>query len=444
MNIYQRVWNGFIDTAFGAVIARRVELAVKAIDRVTDTPFNQQAQIYDRFEYDRSKVLERVIEAVRENPMARRIVSIMTQYVVGGGVEIVVENERAEAFLMKFWRHRLNRMDVRLPVLCDELGSSGNLFIVLTTDAAGMSYLRCVPTFNIAEIKTANNDVEQEQEYIEKLRYGQDEPARWQAYNPANDNRGESGDFAPVMLHYAVNRAAGALWGESDLAPGLKWLIRHTQWLEDRVRLNHFRQLFLFVVRSALKGEARKRREHELNANPPKAGSILVTGDDEEWGILHPQLDSFEASEDGLNVKKMVSAGVGYPLHFLAEPEGTNRTTAEFSGGPTFRQFEQRQKYFLWIVQDILEIVLERRRKVSAYGLNDVEISVRGGDMSVRDNTNLADAARKVWPVMNGLHEKELISDEELLRMVYRFSGEQVDVEQLLKQAKEGEHGETA
>ena len=74
--------------------------------------------------------------------------------------------------------------------------------------------------------------------------------------------------------------------------------------------------------------------------------------------MIQPQLSSQEAGEDGLAVKRMVAAGAGIPLHFLAEPESATRTTAEFAGGPTFRRYEQRQKFFLWMLEDLTRMVL--------------------------------------------------------------------------------------
>ena len=54
------------------------------------------------------------------------------------------------------------------------------------------------------------------------------------------------------MLHYAINRPVGAQWGESDLAPVLRWLSRYAAWLEDRARLNRFRNSFPYVVTAAI------------------------------------------------------------------------------------------------------------------------------------------------------------------------------------------------
>ncbi len=76
----------------------------------------------------------------------------------------------------------------------------------------------------------------------------------------------------------------------------------------------------------------------------------------ETWSVIQPNLASQEAGEDGLAIKRMIAAGAGLPLHFLAEPESATRTTAESAGGPTFRHFEQRQRHFLWMLSDLARI----------------------------------------------------------------------------------------
>jgi len=148
-------------------------------------------------------------------------------------------------------------------------------------------------------------------------------------------------------------RHKSAFWwsmGESDLAPQLRWLARYANWLEDRARLNRYRTAFLYNVKSKFSSEAeRLSRQAQLNSVPPSPGSILVTDENETWSVIQPTLASADANEDGLSLKKMIAAGTGLPLHFLAEPESATRTTAEAAGGPTFRRFEQRQRYFMWL-----------------------------------------------------------------------------------------------
>ncbi len=400
----------------------------------------------DRLIPDRQTLLEQSLEAWRLNPLARRLIELTTQYVVGSGVSLRCKHAPTARFLEAFWNHPLNRMAVRICEWCDELSRSGNLFVLLSTDSAGMSYVRAVPASEVAEIQHRPNDVDQETAVLPRPTLEQPQPRPWPVYDAESDAPGPEGGFPTVVLHYAVNRPAGALWGEPDLAPVLRWLSRYANWLEDRARLNRFRTAFLYVVRARFTSESeRLARQQKLNAAPPSPGSILVTDESESWEVIHPRLESDEANTDGLALKKMIAAGAGLPLHFLAEPESATRTTAEAAGGPTYRRFEQRQAYFLWLLADVLRAVVNRRalaeHAVNGRGRVDAQarLEVHGADLSSRDNLQLGLAARHIIGVLAQLRDRGLIDDAEMLRLTYRFFGEVADVNDLLARGRSGD-----
>jgi hypothetical protein len=198
------------------------------------------------------------------------------------------------------------------------------------------------------------------------------------------------------------------------------------------------------VVQAKFASEAqRKARQTALNAAPPQPGSILVADENETWSAIHPRLESADAEKDGLAIKKMIAAGAGVPMHFLAEPEGTTRTTAEAAGGPTYRRMEQRQQFFLWVMQDLLTIALARRAKVDKKINVAAELSVTGADISSRDNSSLSQAAYYMITVLDDMRDRKLISNDEFLRLIYRFFGETIDAAEMLKKAAtEGKQGE--
>jgi len=374
----------------------------------------------DRHAYDRQQVMADCLDAWRFNPLARRIVELTSQYVTGGGMAPRSSDVATQAFLGEFWNHPLNRMDARLSELSDELARSGNLFLLLSADANGMSYLRVVPSADIDRIESRSNDVEQEVAYF-TCPNADGEVTRYAAFMPWQG----ASELAPVMLHYAINRPAGAQWGEPDLAPILRWLSRYAAWLEDRVRLNRFRNAFMYVVKARFANEsARSTRQLQLSANPPGPGSVLVTDENEEWSVLSPHLEALDASSDGLAIKKMIAAGAGLPLHFLAEPESSTRTTAEAADTATLRRFEQRQHFMQWMLADLLRAVVARRALVDSRIDPHAEIRILAGDISARDNQSLAEAGHKVAEVAQSLYGQGLIDKEEMLRLIYRFLGE--------------------
>ena len=427
MSIFDRVFKNQIDQAVKA----RLAVAENQDTFLIGTRSMSQSD-RDRFSYDREEILSQSLEAWRVNPLARRIVELTTQY-VAGGLSINCKGDLESKFFADFWDHRLNRMGTRVYELADELTRTGNLFVLLSTDAAGMTYLRVMPATHIEKIIPRPNDIEQPLFFKPKADIENLNPDLIRAYDPLND-----ANDLKVMLHYTINRPAGAQWGESDLAPMLVWLSRYSNWLQDRARLNRFRNAFLYVVQAKFASEAqRKARQNALNASPPKPGSLLVAGESEEWKVLSPRLESADAEKDGLALKKMISAGAGIPLHFLAEPESATRSTAEAAGGPTFRRYELRQKYFLWLLSDILRVALTRRARLDRKLNPAVEFSITGSDINTRDNGKLAQAAYYMINVLADLKDRDLISNAEFLRVVYRFFGETVDAEDMLQKAKE-------
>ncbi len=59
-------------------------------------------------------------------------------------------------------------------------------------------------------------------------------------------------------------------------------------------------------------------------------------------------------------------------------------------------------------------------------------ITLHGADISARDNLAMAQAGEKIGPLFEALHRDGLIDAREYLRVVYRFVGEEADLDALL------------
>jgi hypothetical protein len=135
-------------------------------------------------------------------------------------------------------------------------------------------------------------------------------------------------------------------------------------------------------------------------------------------------------------LKKMIAAGSGNPMHYLAEPETNNRATAESAGGPTFRHYQQRQAFVTWLLADVARVVVARRARVDPGVDAGAAITVTADDISARDNGELATAAAAIAGTLLPLRDRQVIDDAELLRLVYKFAGEVADVPELLRRGR--------
>jgi len=385
----------------------------------TDSTFypgsNISSLYRDRYDYDRQTILAECLRAWRVNPIARRIVKLYTQFIIGEGITVESDHKATNDYLKLWWEHPLNNFGQQCMDWCDELTRSGNMFFLCTLDqVSGMLFVRAVPADQVAEIISQPNDILQEVAY-KPTEQGRDP---WLALDRTMPQ-------VNFMLHYAMNRPVGVAWGEPDLAPMLSWIGRYSSWLEDRARLNRFRFSWLIVWKRKWENEAAKRAKSlELAANPPAPGSWLLLDENETVEMPNPNLESADAEKDGLALKKMIALGAGIPPHYLAEPESSTRTTAEAAGTPTFRGLEQSQTFFLNMIRSLAVLAVTLRKQYDRRVNPASQIKAKGPDITERDNSSLALAVSRIYPAMSELFDREGIDEHELLRVVYRMAGE--------------------
>jgi hypothetical protein len=395
---------------------KRTTLSVIEVDDSITLGRRQWEQNFrDRLSYEREKMLTQAMNTWRSNPIARRIIELTTEFTVGNGMRFTCPHPAAEAFLQAFWSHPLNALDEQIPEWADEAWRSGDLFILFSLDAGGMPYVRAIPSENITEIQRRENDYRQEVAYLRG--FADQEP--YAAYDP--ETAQES-----FVLHFPLNRPVGACFGESDLVPLLYWIDLYRAWLEDRARQNHFRQQFAYVLQRKFASQAEKDAYLRSFSRqiPRQTGGVLLLDPEESLTTVFPNLAAYEAGEDGLALKRMIATGAGIPLHYLAEPEGSTRTTAEAAGTPAFRRFKRRQEYLCLVVRRVLEVALSLRRRVEVHIPAQVPVEVSAADVTERDNATLALAAQRIVSALAPLYNAKLMDAGELLRLVYRFIAE--------------------
>jgi hypothetical protein len=376
----------------------------------------------DRLSYDRKKILDQAINAWRSNPIARRVVQLTTEFVIGDGLAFQTTNARANKFLTEFWNHPLNNLTEQLPEWADEAWRTGDLFILFSVDEGGMIYVRALPSESIGVIQTAEND------YRQELLYKRDEQDEnpWPSLSLSKSGFGFGEGGGGAVLHFPLERAIGASFGESDLAPVLYWIGLNRQWLEDRARLNYFRQMFSFILQRPFTSQAEKEKYmRDFAAKlPKKSGGVLGLDPNESLTALFPNLAAFEAGADGLALKRMIAIGAGIPLHYLAEPEESTRTTAEAAGTPTFKHFKHRQNYLSNVLLGVLCTALTIRHQYDSHITPSTDIHITVSDITERDNSILALALQRFVTGFAPIYNAKLVDENEFIRLVYRFLAE--------------------
>ena len=372
------------------------------------------------------KLYDDALAAWRKNPIAKRIVDITTDFVVGDGITLSAEGQALNRFVTRWWHHPQNNMDLRVADLCDELARAGDLFISLHRNPEdGISYARPVPKDLIVDVETAANDWEREIAYYEAQPIG--DPRKWLSpHHPA------AADSQQVMLHYAVNRVIGASLGESDLASMLVWLRRYSHMLEDRVRLHWAVRAFLWMVTVPTKLVDAKK---EMYSSPPESGTVIVKDHEEHWSPVTPLLRAGDAANDLKAVKRMASTASGFPPHWMSDPENINLATAQAMTEPAVRHLRRRQLYVRHLLQDMAYWSALRAWQIGKLRARPerARISVELPDISRGDNLRLASAARQLAAATRAMREqmgagRSPTFERLTLALMMRFLGEPLNM----------------
>lgn len=364
----------------------------------------------DRANWSRKDLLTQCFNTWRSNPIAKRLVDITTEFVIGDGLGFRSANKRADKFIKRMANDPLNDFESQIPEWCNETWRGGDLFLVGKADAGGMTYWRGFPAEGIQQIITKNNDYRQPVFF----QTGGIEGDGFPAYQKGMEKGTE------FMLHFPLNRAVGSVFGESDLASVVYWIGLYQQWLQDRATINYFRSLFSWIVKKAFAND--KEKEAYIKTAPqPKPGSILYIDPDEEWEPKAPSLDARDAEKDGLAIERMIAIGFQVPMHYLAQPEGSTRTTAEAAGTPTFKRFKARQKFIVKALTRVLEVSWEI---YSPSKSDSVTFEIDESDITEKDNAQLALGVQRIVTAFMPLYNAKMVDYKEFMRLVYRFLAE--------------------
>lgn len=396
---------------------------------------------YDRPAGEYQQQYRDALQAWRDNPLAKRIISITTSYVVADGISLTSEDKALNKFIEEFWGHELNqRVLGDLEALSDELARAGDLFFLLFQNPVnGMSYVRPVIKDSITKIETNPDDYMREWVFTETPPEAAPTSSRtwYGVHHP------QAAAQEVVMLHYAVNRPLGALMGESDLGPILKWLSRYSTMLTDRGKLNKAMRFFYWLISVPEKDVTATQARY---AAPPAEGSIVVKSQNEKWEAVAPDLKAADAANDLKGYRAYINVGTPFPPFWLGEEQAGGISSQAEMKAPAERFLLRRQKFFTWMLCDITLQAYKRgdNPPLPTDNINKL-FNVLVAEVSRDDNNQLATASKEFATAskeLMALYPKSSTLKSVLLDLWFKFAGEPQDEKVISSVLKESENAQ--
>lgn len=360
-----------------------------------------------------------------QNPMAYRILELLSDFVVGDGFTWSAKDPEVAAIVEKHWEDPDNAWDLTQFDRYMELIMFGTWAPkAFVTPANG--HVKICPTDPnwIAEVIPDKDIIGK----VSALRItrptadgsGQDEV--WKVVARDTDPVSPtSGRMVGSVFYFAINKLSFTHTGFSELFRLADWLDAFDQFVFSLLERINFLNAHLYdiTIKGAEKPEI-DARIAELEDNPPQAGGFRVHNEEETWDTVTPEMNAAEVQAVADIIKMLILGSVGIPPHWFADPEGTNRATAEQMNSPLMRKMRRKQAQWSAIVKSILDfqvdqaIIAGRLSATMPDGTpRDLTVEVQPPDVSSKDIAQFITTLEKLTNTLAGAIAEGFIKRED-------------------------------
>jgi hypothetical protein len=358
----------------------------------------------------------------RSNPMARRIIEMMTDFTVGAdGLSIEAGTDKVQEVIDEFWEDPRTHWDLRNRDLVRDLGIYGELAMrKFVNDKSGRMRLGVIDVARIRDVKPDPDDmlVDKTLCLANRLELGTIDEVPLIVYDDLSDPTNPS--WVGDAFYFAVNRVIGQHRGTPDLFALADYIDGYDQLLFNAMERTGLINAFVYDV--TLEGADDTAIENWKRKYPeaPRPGSVRVHNDKEKWGDVSPALGNADVITIGREVKNMSLGGAGLPEAWFAQGDSANRATLDAQSDPTYRMLQSRQKYVRAMFERMIGVVLYEAQQASRLADSEdlTDFKVNMPDLSSTDTATISSALPQVTTAIVAAMGESLI-DRKSARSVF-------------------------
>lgn len=302
------------------------------------------------------RMLEVTWYLYEQNPFARRLVTLMTDLILGEGIDVVAQDERIKQQLELTWTHPSNTFATRIREFHNFLSLAGELFLpVVTNPFTGRPVLGFIDPYQVKYVTPDQNNVLMPDSFTLK----------GDASTGGNDGKTfkvirtnpMTGRLEGDAFFFAVNRLPNSMRGRSDLLPLADWLDLYDQYMFGEVERLNLLSSFVWDYTVMTSDEALlKKKAAEFPT--PRPGMVFTHNDKESLVAQTPDLQATDRSEVAKLLRLHIAGTMGFPLSYLGDIDA-NHATVDAQNDVMLKTPSARQKEFGQIIRQIAQFVIE-------------------------------------------------------------------------------------
>lgn len=378
------------------------------------------------------KMLRMVYFLWIQNPMARGIIELKKDYVVGDGLSYTAEDEKVKEALDRFWNDPVNNWRTKIHRKVRELILYGEqIWPAFVQDHTGRLRLGYVDPLNVKKVVVDPLNVEVPIGVILKSGHGIRD-IRLRTVLPGLDYEQDLSGPAIAerekfidgeTFYFAINKLSNATRGISDILPIVDILDAYDRLQFTRAEKVEISGRYFFdcLVKGASEEEIKEFQKSDAG-QLPKDGSTKYHNESVEWNTVAPDLKAQDFDHDMKRLKNYILAGVGLPEHFFGEGGDVNRATALEMGTPVNKRLRSLQDEVEAIFEVLFREVIHLGKVAGTIPSGaDETFVVTFPELDVKDLVKHADAFGKTVTALGSALMDEVISVEEYREMMKKL-----------------------
>ncbi|ABF42408.1 hypothetical protein Acid345_3407 [Candidatus Koribacter versatilis Ellin345] len=374
-------------------------------------------------------------------PMGKRIVEIITSYVVGEGFNVVAKDPAVQEIIDRFWKDPINDFERSLRDYSNDISAFGEICLpVAVNPVDGFVRMGWIDPIEIDAIEyqpmmTAFGETTITVPAFVRLKkkIGELQPQRLQIVHTDEDPNSETfGQLVGDCFFFAVNKSKAASRGLSDLFCLADWLDVLDQMIFDFADRARFLNMWVWdVTLSGADDKRVKEFNRDLTKAPPRQGGVLTHNEAVKIEAKTPDMKGQDFSAGAQMVKTYGLGGIGLPPFMFADPTDVNRSTGEVMEGPTGKKLTDRQNEIKRLIRQVVQFVLHQ---AVAHGVlsakADLDFDLQVPDLLIKDLQKAGTTMQAVTGSLAAAKDEGWITEETAARsfhVVLSQIGVQVD-----------------
>ncbi len=306
---------------------------------------------------DFKEIQRQCYEIFKLNPIAKRVLEMITDFVIGERIKINMTEETEKVVgdqIRRFWNDYDNDFDNKLPEMLTELWVLGEQFYPVSVGKKDK--IVKLGLIDPRSVDTIKEDPKNGKRYWQVVSgSGADKQDKYWAVINEHDGRlgilpeqetllsdgaMQSGDYAGETFVFQVNNLPTQTRGYSELLTMLDSLDIIQQFVfqsaEKSLMMQHF------VADILIKG-ATQEDINNMQIPDPSVSTVFKHNEKVELELQSPDLKATDIEGVIRSIQRYILAGVGIPEHWIVSGDETNFATAKEQNTPIEKRLERKQ-----------------------------------------------------------------------------------------------------